>query len=229
MTGAAWSASGDGRVRPATGADLAALSALFLQLYDAELPGMLGGEEPARVEAVRRLLGAAPPTGRYVLEHGGEVVGSGSLATQEAPRPATPPSRLLALPSVLGVPAALASYPGVLRAVLTVAPPPRTEEAQIHSVVVDRRHRGAGAGAEIMGHFEAAAAQLGKQRVSLQVLESNGGALAFYEALGYARVGPAHTRVRGALAFRSVLLCKDLSPPALPGPCASGQEGPPPS
>jgi ribosomal protein S18 acetylase RimI-like enzyme len=96
--------------------------------------------------------------------------------------------------------------------VLTIAAPPAADEAQIHSVVVDDQVRGHGAGSRIMQHLEREAAAAGKRRIVLQVVASNAGARAFYHALGYEETGPAHGRLRSAVAFPSVLMHKNIEP-----------------
>jgi ribosomal protein S18 acetylase RimI-like enzyme len=200
------------RVRPAASSDVDALSRLLVQLYAFELPGMLRGDAAAQTEIARRLITATPLGGRSVVVRDGEVVATGSLATRDEPRPSTPPGALLALPSVMGARDALKSFVGVLRGVLTIAAPPAADEAQIHSVVVDDRVRGHGAGSRIMQHLEREAAASGKRRIVLQVVASNVGARAFYRALGYEETGPAHGRLRNAVAFPSVLMHKDIEP-----------------
>ena len=89
-------------LRRATAGDIGALSRLLVQLYAHELPGMLRGEVAAQVELARRLLDSAPLGRRYVLERAGEVVGMGSLATHDEPRPEIPPRVLLRAPVVMG-------------------------------------------------------------------------------------------------------------------------------
>jgi hypothetical protein len=92
----------DAHVREATTGDIGALSRLLVQLYAHELPGMLRGKVEAQVELARRLLHSAPLGRRWVLERAGEVVGMGSLATHDEPRPETPPRVLLQAPAVMG-------------------------------------------------------------------------------------------------------------------------------
>jgi ribosomal protein S18 acetylase RimI-like enzyme len=198
-------------VRAAAAADLDALSRLLVQLYAFELPGMLRGDVGVQRQLARRLLSSTPLGHRYVLVRHGAIVGMGSFATQDAPRPSTPPGVMLAFPSVMGVRGALASYAGVLRGLLTVAAPPTADEAQIHSVVIDADSRGEGLGALLMEHLEREAARAGKRRVVLQVIAANGAARRFYRSRGFVEDGPAHGRRRSALAYPSVLMHKDLA------------------
>ena len=92
----------DNHLRRATTDDIGAISRLHVQLYAHELPGMLRGKFEAQVELARRLVEPVPLGRRYVLEREGEVVGMGSLATHDEPRPETPPRVLHHAPSVMG-------------------------------------------------------------------------------------------------------------------------------
>jgi N-acetylglutamate synthase-like GNAT family acetyltransferase len=133
-------------IREATTGDIGALSRLLVQLYAHELPGMLRGKVEAQVELARRLLDSAPLGRRYVLERAGEVVGMGSLATHDAPRPDTPARVLLQAPVVMGPLNGVWTIVGAARGLLTIADPPERDEGQIHSVVVDATCRGEGSG-----------------------------------------------------------------------------------
>ncbi|MEV0719413.1 GNAT family N-acetyltransferase [Asanoa sp. NPDC050611] len=200
------------RVRSAARSDIPVLSRLLTQLYAFELPGLLRGDPAAQAEFVRRLVLWGPLDGRFVLVRGDEVVATGAVATIDAPRPPTASGALLSLPSLMGAANAVKSLVGVARGLLIVASPPAADEAQIHSVVVDDRARGQGAGAEMMAHLEHTATAAGKRRAVLQVVSSNAGARAFYANLGYTEGGPTHGRLRSAVGFRSVLMHKDLAP-----------------
>jgi ribosomal protein S18 acetylase RimI-like enzyme len=201
----------EARLREATTGDIGALSPLLVQLYAHELPGMLRGKVEAQVELARRLLHSAPLGRRYVLERAGEVVGMGCLATHDAPRPETPATVLLQAPVVMGPLNGLWSILGAARGLLTIADPPKHDEGQIHSVVVDEKCRWEGLGGVILRHLEEDAIGLGKRRAVLQVITSNVGARAFYRSAGYSeaelRRGPARDR----LAFPSVLMRRELA------------------
>jgi ribosomal protein S18 acetylase RimI-like enzyme len=204
---------GDHSLRRASTGDFGALSRLLVQLYAHELPGMLRGKVEAQVELARRLLRSAPLGRRYVLERAGEIVGMGSLATHDDPRPETPARVLLQAPVVMGPLNGVWSILGAARGLLTIADPPEHDEGQIHSVVVDESCRGRGLGGVILRHLEEDAIALGKRRAVLQVITSNVGARAFYRSAGYSeaelRRGPARDR----LAYQSVLMRRELATP----------------
>jgi ribosomal protein S18 acetylase RimI-like enzyme len=200
------------RLREAEADDVGALSRLLVQLYAHELPGMLRGGVEGRVELARRLLESAPLGRRYVLERAGEVVGMGSLATQDDPRPEVPARVLLRAPVVMGALSGLWTIVGAARGLLTIADPPERDEGQIHSVVVDEAYRGEGLGAVMLGHLEHDAVGLGKRRAVLQVISSNVAARAFYRAAGYAEAELRRGLPRDLLAYPSVLMRKQLVP-----------------
>jgi ribosomal protein S18 acetylase RimI-like enzyme len=198
-------------LRRATTGDIAALSRLLVQLYAHELPGMLKGKVEQQVELARRLLGSAPLGRRYVLERAGEVVGMGSLATHDEPRPEIPPRVLLQAPAVMGRLNGIRSILGAARGLLTIADPPEPDEGQIHSVVVDEKCRGEGLGGVILAHLEQEAIGLGKRRAVLQVVTSNVRARAFYRSAGYSEVELRRGLARDRLAYPSVLMRRQLA------------------
>jgi ribosomal protein S18 acetylase RimI-like enzyme len=163
------------------------------------------------VELARRLLDSAPLGRRYVLERGGEIVGMGSLATHDEPRPDTPPSVLLQAPVVMGPRNGIWSILGAARGLLTIAEPPERDEGQIHSLVVDDTRRGEGLGGVLLEHLEADAITLGKRRAVLQVITSNVGARAFYRSAGYSEAKLRHGLPRDRIAYPSVLMRRELA------------------
>jgi ribosomal protein S18 acetylase RimI-like enzyme len=199
------------QLREATTADIGALSRLLVQLYAHELPGMLRGRVEAQVELARRLLDSAPLGRRYVLERAGELVGMGSIATHDEPRPEIPPLVLLQAPLVMGPRNGIWTILGAARGVLTIADPPEHDEGQIHSVVVDEKYRGEGLGGVILRHLEEDAIGLGKRRAVLQVITSNVGARAFYRSVGYSETELRRGSPRDRLAYPSVLMRKELA------------------
>lgn len=201
----------DVRLREATTGDIDALSRLLVQLYAHELPGMLRGKVEAQVELAKRLLHSAPLGRRYVLERAGEVVGMGSLATHDAPRPEIPPRVLLNAPVVMGPLNGIWSILGAARGLLTIADPPEHDEGQIHSVVVDDSCRGEGLGGVILRHLEEDAIGLGKRQAALQVITSNVGARAFYRSAGYSEAELRRGVARDRLAYPSVIMRKELA------------------
>jgi ribosomal protein S18 acetylase RimI-like enzyme len=198
-------------MRRAAPADIAALSRLLVQLYAHELPGMLRGKVEAQVELASRLLRSAPLGRRYVLERDGAVVGMGCLATHDEPRPDVPPQVLLQAPVVMDPLNGLRSIVGAARGVLTIADPPEHDEGQIHSLVVDEKHRGEGLGGVILRHLERDAVGLGKRRAVLQVITANAGARAFYRSAGYSEAALRRGRVRDRVAYPSVLMRRELA------------------
>jgi GNAT superfamily N-acetyltransferase len=201
----------DDHLRRATTGDIGALSRLLVQLYAHELPGMLRGRVEAQVELASRLLRSAPLGRRYVLEHAGEIVAMGSLATHDEPRPETPPRVLLQAPFVMGAPNGIWTILGAARGLLTIADPPEHDEGQIHSVVVDETWRGMGLGSVMLRHLEADAVGLGKRRAVLQVITSNATARAFYRAAGYSEAELRRGSPRDRLAYSSVLMRRELT------------------
>jgi ribosomal protein S18 acetylase RimI-like enzyme len=200
------------QLRQATTGDIGALSRLLVELYAHELPGMLRGKAEAQVELARRLLQSAPLGRRYVLERAGEVVGMGSLATHHEPRPDIPPRVLVQAPVVMGPLHGIWSILGAARGLLTIADPPEHDEGQIHSLVVDEACRGEGLGGVILRQLEEDAIGLGKRRAVLQVITSNVGARAFYRSAGYSEAELRRGWARDRLAYRSVLMRKELAP-----------------
>jgi ribosomal protein S18 acetylase RimI-like enzyme len=199
------------QLRRATTDDIGPLSRLLVQLYAHELPGMLRGKVEAQVELARRLLHSAPLGRRYVLERTGEVVGMGSLATYDEPRPEIPPRVLLQAPVVMGPRNGVWSIVGAARGLLTIADPPEHDEGQIHSVVVDEKYRGEGLDGVILRHLEEEAIGLGKRRAVLQVITSNVRARAFYRSAGYSEAELRRGLVRDRLAYPSVLMWRELA------------------
>jgi ribosomal protein S18 acetylase RimI-like enzyme len=199
------------KLRRATTGDIGALSRLLVQLYAHELPGMLRGKLEAQVELARRLLHSAPLGRRYVLERAGEVVGMGSLASHDEPRPETPARVLLQAPVIMGPRNGIWSILGAARGLLTIADPPGHDEGQIHSLVVDETFRGKGFGAVILRHLEEEAIGLGKRGAVLQVITSNVNARAFYRSAGYSEAELRQGLVRDRLAYPSVLMRRELA------------------
>jgi hypothetical protein len=130
------------KLRRATTGSIGALSRLLVQLYAHELPGMLRGKLEAQVELARRLLHSAPLRRRYVLERAGEVVGMGSLASHDEPRPETPARILLQAPVVMGPRNGIWSILSAARGLLTIADPPGHDEGQITRSSSTRRFGG---------------------------------------------------------------------------------------
>jgi ribosomal protein S18 acetylase RimI-like enzyme len=200
----------DHGVRRAEAGDIDVLSRLLIQLYAHELPGMLHGPVTAQIELAHRIVSSAPLGRRYVLERDGEILGMGSLATDDEPRPDIPAGALLPAPLLLGPLSGTRSLLGAARGLLTALDPPAPDEGQIHSVVVDEAARGQGLGAVILAHLEDDALALGRRQAVLQVISSNGAARSFYRAAGYAETEYRPGPIRRALAYPSVIMRREL-------------------
>lgn len=199
-------------LREARRGDVEALSGLLVQLYAHELPDMLKGSVQAQVQLARAILSAAPLGSRYVLERDGEILGTGSLATQEQPRPKTAVRTLLRAPLVVGPVAGVRTIVGGARGLLTIADPPERDEGQVHSVVVDRTYRRHGLGSLILTALEAEALRREKRRAALQVITSNTAARAFYRSAGYIEYELDRSLLRRAVTFPSLIMRKELQP-----------------
>lgn len=143
------------------------LSNLLVELYAPELPGMLHGPHRARTALARRLLTAAPPGLRYLLEDDTGAIAMGGIATTDDPRPETPPSAILTAPSHMDPVRALLTMAGAVRGVLTISGPPGPDEVLIHSVVAAATQRGWGIGRLLMDHLEAEGRRRGRRRAIL--------------------------------------------------------------
>jgi ribosomal protein S18 acetylase RimI-like enzyme len=197
-------------IREATTRDIGAISRLLVQLYAHELPRMLQGERDAHVELGRVVLTSGPQGVRYVLEADGEIRGMGSLATSEEPKPQTPVRALLRAATTLGARNGARSLVGISRGLLTAAPPPAPDEAQLHSVVVEERSRANGFGSAILARLENEAEARGKCQAILQVITSNLSARSFYASAGYTETPVRLGSLRNAIAYPSVIMRKHL-------------------
>ena len=65
---------------------------------------------------------------------------------------------------------------------------PKDNEFVVDTLVVDPECRGMGIGTKLLAHAEKAAAAMGKNRMTLNVIDENQGALRLYERLGYKKV-----------------------------------------
>jgi ribosomal protein S18 acetylase RimI-like enzyme len=201
-------------VRPTVPADRDAVARLLVQLYAFEVPGMMRGAEPARTELARRIVAATPAGLRFVLERDGVIVGMGSIGTSQEPRPSTPPKVVLQAPAVLGPVHGLRTIVGAARGVLSVAAPPAANEAQLHSLVVDRRYRGQGLGGLLLARLEDEALARGRTHAVLQVVTSNRTAQDFYRSRGYQPVADPPVGIRRVLGYPTIVMHKDLQQPA---------------
>lgn len=197
--------------REASATDVEALSRLLVALYAHEAPGMLAGSFDAQAALTRRLLTEAPPGRRLIAEADGVVVGTGSLATMEAPRPSVPPSVVLSAPAVVGPLDGLRTIVGALRGLATMTEPPAAEEALVHSLVVSDECQGEGIGRALLEQLETLAGTARKRRVVLQVVATNTGAREFYRVAGYIEQPRHLTPAQRWVGFPSVVMTKELS------------------
>lgn len=201
------------QIRPAARGDRDGVAGLLVQLYLFEVPGMMRGPEPEQIELARRIEDATPAGLRFVLERDGLIVGMGSIATSQQPRPSTPAKVVLQAPVVLGPVHGLRTIVGAARGLLSVAGPPVANEAQIHSLVIDQRHRGQGFGGLLLTRLEDEAMARGRTRAMLQVVTSNRTAQAFYRSRGYQRIADSPTGIRRVLGYPTLVMRKDLQQP----------------
>ena len=65
---------------------------------------------------------------------------------------------------------------------------PKDDEFVVDTLVVDEQCRGMGVGTKLLAHAEKTAATIGKQRMTLNVIDENRGAMRLYERLGYRKI-----------------------------------------
>jgi ribosomal protein S18 acetylase RimI-like enzyme len=196
--------------REARATDVQALSRLLVSLYEHEAPGMLAGSFDARAAVTGRLLASEPPGRRLIAEAEGIVVGTGSIATMEAPRPPVPPSVVLSAPAVVGPLNGLCTIVGALRGLATITAPPAAEEALLHSLVVSDECQRQGIGRALLQQLETLSRTAHKRRVVLQVVAANTGARDFYRGAGYVEQPRHLTPAQRWLGFPSVVMSKKL-------------------
>lgn len=181
-------------LRPATSADSAAVAALLVQLYAAEIPGALTGPLPAQRALLRYTLEAenhAGLRGRYVVEDAsGALVGSAGVRLPSTPSVQRAPAGTIRMAyTLLGYANATRMVGTLARSMVAHAPPLPAGHAYVHGVVVDAQQRGRGLGLAIMERLEENLRQAGVAGVQLQVIIDNASARRLYERLGYRVVG----------------------------------------
>ena len=65
---------------------------------------------------------------------------------------------------------------------------PTDDELVVETLVVDARFRGMGIGTRLLTHAEHTATKMGKQRMTLDVIDENEGARRLYERLGFRKI-----------------------------------------
>ena len=180
-------------IRPATQADISALSRLVIQLYAAELPGALTGPIDGQEALFRFTLeanGESALKNRYVLcGKNRDILGTGMIQFSDEPTFERAPDGTVSRAfRLLGMPATLKLFATVARSLIGVQKHGDTNSALIHSVVVDETLRGKGVGVQLMTHLEEKIREHGVKRSRIQVLEDNIAAVPFYKKLGYKQI-----------------------------------------
>jgi ribosomal protein S18 acetylase RimI-like enzyme len=181
-------------LRPATPEDSAAVAALLVQLYAAEIPGALSGPLPAQRALLRYTLQAenyAGLRGRYVAEDSsGSIVGAAGVRLPSEPSVQRAPAGTIRMAyTLLGYANATRMVGTLARSLVAHAPPLPAGHAYVHGVVVDQEQRGRGLGLAIMQRLEDQLRDTGLAGVQLQVIIDNTSARRLYERLGYRVVG----------------------------------------
>jgi ribosomal protein S18 acetylase RimI-like enzyme len=201
-------------LRPATSGDAEAMSALLVQLYQAESPDVLHGPVAGLVCFFRHLVEyelASGASGRYLaVDAAGAIVGSASLRSPgRAVEVVLPPGTLQVAVSSIGFGDTLRLILSALRASLVSEVDLRADEYYIYSVVVDAATRRRGIGAAMMGQIEEVARCLGARSALLRVLVANQIARRLYLRLGYQTISRTPYLLDG-LTFPSELMRKEL-------------------
>lgn len=201
-------------LRPATPADSAAVAALLVQLYAAEIPGALSGPLEAQRALLRYTLeaeGHAGLRGRYVVEDAaGGIVGSAGVRLPSEPSVQRAPAGTIRMAyTLLGYANATRMVGTLARSMVAHAPPLPAGHAYVHGVVVDEAQRGRGLGLAIMRQLEERLREAGVAGIQLQVVIANAGAQRLYERLGY-RVAGRSPRWLDRLTFPTNTMVKPL-------------------
>ncbi|MCX7792617.1 MAG: GNAT family N-acetyltransferase [Chloroflexaceae bacterium] len=201
-------------LRPATSTDAGTLAELVVQLFHAEMPGVLRGPRAGQVQLMRHLVEhelASGVRGRFVaLDASGNVVGSASIRLYGDVSTVNLPRGTLTLAiRCLGPLNTLILIGSMLRAALVGETRLRPGECYIYSVVVAEDQRGRGIGDAIMERIEDQARGMGASIAYLRVISSNQPARRLYLRRGYqivARTSP----FAGRISIPSELMRKDL-------------------
>lgn len=203
-------------VRPAQEADIPSLARLMVELYHAELPGVLRGSRVGQECLLAYTLTANGPTAlryRYVVcDEQQRVIGTGMLqlpgepAFERAPR-----GTLIAALRELGTLPTLHLIGTIARTLFGVYRHDDPHSALIHSVVIATDVRGCGAGQVLMTALEEHIGAHRLTRARLQVLASNTNAQRFYYRLGYREIWRL-TGWRARLGWPSLVMEKTVAP-----------------
>ncbi|MFQ3664332.1 MAG: GNAT family N-acetyltransferase [Chloroflexaceae bacterium] len=201
-------------LRPASSTDADALAELVVQLFHAEMPGVLRGPRAGQVRLIRHLVEhelASGARGRFMaLDAGGRPVGSASIRLYGDVSTVSLPRGTLALAlRCLGSLNTLVLIGNMLRAALVGETRLRPGECYIYSVVVAEDQRGRGIGDAIMDRIEEQARRMGASVAYLRVISSNQPARRLYLRRGYQIVARTPPLV-GRISIPSELMRKDL-------------------
>ncbi len=201
-------------LRPATSADAGTLAELVVQLFHAEMPGVLRGPRDGQVRLIRHLVEhelASGVRGRFMaVDASGNVVGSASIRLHGDVSTVNLPRGTLTLAiRCLGPLNTLILIGNMLRAALVGETRLRPGECYVYSVVVAEDQRGRGIGDAIMQQIEERARCMGVSVAYLRVISSNQPARRLYLRRGYQIVART-SRFAGRIAIPSELMRKDL-------------------
>lgn len=201
-------------LRPATSADAETLAELVVQLFHAEMPGVLRGPRAGQVRLMRHLVEhelATGVRGRFMaLDTSCNVVGSASIRLHGDVSTVNLPRGTLTLAiRCLGPLNTLILVGNMVRAALVGETRLRPGECYVYSVVVTEDRRGRGLGDAIMQQIEEQARCMGVSVAYLRVISSNQPARRLYLRRGYQIVART-SRFAGRIAIPSELMRKDL-------------------
>lgn len=201
-------------LRPATSADAGTLAELVVQLFHAEMPGVLRGPRNGQVRLICHLVEhelASGVRGRFMaVDASGNVVGSASIRLHSDVSTVNLPRGTLTLAiRCLGPLNTLILIGNILRAALVGETRLRPGECYVYSVVVAEDQRGRGIGDAIMERIEDQARRMGVSVAYLRVISSNEPARRLYLRRGYQIVART-SRFAGRVAIPSELMRKDL-------------------
>jgi ribosomal protein S18 acetylase RimI-like enzyme len=191
-----------------------ALAKLIVQLYNVEVPGVLGGPYEGQIRLFQHILTHELKNGgygRYVAQsESGTIIGSIGLRLAGEPISNIVPPELVSVAiNTVGMYSTLRIFGNMLRSALLPETLLRPGDAYIYSVVVDERLRGLGFGRAMLDQTEQIAYNHGARAVLLRVLSHNDIAHRLYDHAGYQVIGRT-PRWIGWLSYSTDLMRKDL-------------------
>lgn len=219
------------QIRPAHPGDTDRIARLLVDLYEAEMPGMMAGAPKLRrVELVRRLVAGNPAVVRdgLVLTQGEVLLGYGAMSLSARQRcPANPADVLREARAMFGSRRGAAFAWGYFRFQALVCAPLSAGTAQLHSLVIDPAARDAGHGERLFLAMERRARDTHHRIALLYVLAGNR-AQSLYERAGYLVVptpsagGPRRwLRHPGVAMAKRLEMHADVSVQDAPAPVAT--------